>query len=80
MWFTYILKCFDGSFYIGATNDLEKRIATHNAGKGARYTKGRLPVKLVKFFEVNSKSEALKLEIKLKKLSKKQKIKLINDL
>jgi putative endonuclease len=73
-------KCFDGSFYIGATNDLEKRIATHNAGKGARYTKGRLPVELVKFFEVASKSEALKLEIKIKKLSKKQKIKLINDL
>ena len=73
-WFVYILKCFDDSLYTGITNNLEKRIATHNAGKGAKYTKGRLPVTLIKKFEVESKSEALKLEIKIKKLSREQKL------
>ena len=73
-WFVYILKCSDNTLYTGITNNLEKRIATHNSGKGAKYTKGRLPVILLKKFETQSKSEALKLEIKIKKLSRDQKL------
>jgi len=46
MWYVYLLECSDSSLYCGITNDLEKRIATHNSGKGAKYTKVRLPVKL----------------------------------
>lgn len=72
-WLVYILICKDGSLYTGYTNNLEKRIAKHNAGKGAKYTRSRLPVKLFKYFEVASKSEALKLEIKIKKLSREEK-------
>lgn len=49
--YTYILECSDGSYYVGSTKKLEKRIAQHNAGEGAEYTKHRLPVKLVYFEE-----------------------------
>jgi len=75
MWYVYIVECFtDKSFYTGITNNLEKRIATHNAGKGAKYTKGRLPVKLIKSFEVLDKSAALKMEYKIKQLSRAEKL------
>jgi putative endonuclease len=73
-WVVYVLECSDGSYYTGMTNDLDKRIATHNAGKGSRYTRGRLPVKLLKSYLVNSKSEALKLEHRIKKLPKEKKL------
>jgi len=77
IWFVYIVRCLkDDSLYTGITNNLEKRIADHNAGKGAKYTKGRLPVQLFKKFELESKSEALKLEIKIKKLSREKKLNL----
>ena len=76
LWFVYILKCSDDTLYTGITNDLDKRIATHNKGKGAKYTKGRRPVTLLKSFEVDSKSAALKLEYKIKQLSKEEKLKL----
>ncbi|MEG1441395.1 MAG: GIY-YIG nuclease family protein, partial [Oscillospiraceae bacterium] len=56
--YTYILKCGDGSLYCGYTNDLEKRLHTHNSGNGAKYTKGRLPVILVYSEEFKTKSEA----------------------
>lgn len=73
-WVVYLLNCSDGTIYTGATNNLEKRLKTHNAGKGAKYTKCRLPVTLIKFFEVEDKSAALKLEIKIKKLSRLEKL------
>jgi putative endonuclease len=73
-WFVYILKCADGSHYSGITNDINKRIAKHNTGKGAKYTRGRGPVALYKSFGPYSKSDALKLEHKIKKLSKKEKL------
>jgi len=76
-WFVYLLECFDASLYCGITNNPEKRIDAHNAGKGARYTRGRLPVKLVFLQKIETKSEALKLEIKIKKMSKKEKLNLI---
>lgn len=76
-WFVYIVRCSkDDSLYTGITNNLEKRIASHNNGKGAKYTKSRRPVTLLKKFEVETKSEALKLEIKIKKLSREEKLKL----
>jgi putative endonuclease len=74
MWSVYLLICSDQTIYTGITNDLQKRITTHNSGKGAKYTRGRLPVKLLKSFTVDSKSAALKLEAKIKRLSRKQKL------
>ena len=56
--FTYILECSDGSFYTGWTNNLERRVKAHNAGKGAKYTKSRKPVKLVYFETFLTKQEA----------------------
>lgn len=74
MWYVYILKCSDNSLYTGITNNLENRINKHNNGTGAKYTKGRAPVTLLKHFIVASKSEALKLEIKIKKLPREGKL------
>jgi putative endonuclease len=75
-WVVYILKCSDGSLYTGITNNLDKRIATHNSGKGAKYTQGRRPVTLLKYFEVKTKSEALKLEYCIKQMSRIEKLNL----
>lgn len=75
----YILKCADDTLYCGMTNDLEKRIKTHNEKNGAKYTRGRTPVKLVYFETGYTMSEALKRESAIKKLSKAKKLKLIND-
>jgi putative endonuclease len=79
MWYVYILECGDGSLYTGITNDVVKRIKKHNSGKGAKYTKARLPVKLKIKFEANDRSEASKLEYKIKQLSRQEKLKLIED-
>lgn len=78
MWFIYILLCFDNSFYTGSTNDVEKRLRDHLAGKGAKYTKSHKPVKILYQEEFDTKSEALKREAEIKKLSKEQKKKLVN--
>jgi putative endonuclease len=67
-WVIYLLECKDGSLYTGITNDLEKRLASHNAGLGAKYTRGRRPVTLLEFKTVESQSEALKLEYQIKQL------------
>lgn len=75
-WIVYLLCCSDNSLYCGSTNDLEKRIAAHNAGVGSKYTRGRLPVTLYKSFAADSKSAALKLEYAIKQLSRKEKLKL----
>lgn len=72
--FFYVLTCRDGSFYGGYTNDLERRIRLHNAGKGAKYTRGRGPVTLTYFKRFSSKSEALKAEYHFKHLTRKKKI------
>lgn len=76
-WWLYILRCADDTLYCGITNDLNRRIAQHNAGIGAKYTRGRGPVKLVYNEECRSKSEALKLEIQTKKMKRADKFKLI---
>ena len=75
--YVYILRCADGSLYTGWTNDLKKRVKTHNAGKGAKYTKTRLPVDLVYYEEYEEKGEALSRELSIKKLKKTAKEKLI---
>lgn len=74
-WDVYIIRCADDTLYTGITNNLQKRIRQHNAGKGAKYTRGRGPVALVKSFKRFSKSDALKLEYKLKQLSREDKLK-----
>ena len=77
MWFIYILECTDGSFYIGSTNNIEQRFKNHIAGKGAKYTKSHKPLKMIYQEKFATKSEALKREWELKKLSRKQKEQLI---
>jgi len=78
-WFVYMLECADGSLYTGVSNDLAKRVDIHNTGKGAKYTRSRLPVKLVYSETAPDKSEALKKEIKMKQLSRVEKLNLINQ-
>ena len=70
----YVLQCSDTSFYAGYTNNLEKRVATHNAGKGAKYTKTRIPVTCIYFEEFDTKQEAMKKEYAFKQLTRAQKI------
>lgn len=75
--YTYILKCKDDSLYTGWTNDLKKRITSHNARKGAKYTKARRPVELVYYEEFQTREEAMKREYAIKQLSRKEKEALI---
>ena len=77
-WFVYILRCKDNTLYTGITKNLTARIKAHTAGKGAKYTRGRAPFKLECCVEVPDKSTALKLESKIKKLSKSDKQDYIN--
>lgn len=77
MYYVYIVRCSDNTLYTGSTNDIENRIATHNEGKGSKYTRSRLPVALKYSETLSSKSEALKREAAIKKLSRIEKIKLI---
>jgi putative endonuclease len=73
-WFVYILRMNDDSLYTGATYDLKRRIETHLSGKGSKYVRAKLPIKEVYAGEMMTKSEALKLEYKIKQLNKKDKI------
>lgn len=66
-WYVYLLRCADNTFYCGITNDLDRRLAQHNAGTASKYTRARTPVAVETFTTVGSKSEALKLEIQVKK-------------
>lgn len=74
---TYILKCNDNSLYTGWTNDITHRLKMHNEGKGAKYTRGRGPVELVYLEEFETKQEAMSREAKIKRLSRKEKLLLI---
>jgi len=75
--FTYILQCRDGTLYTGWTTDLERRVADHNAGRGARYTRGRRPVRLVYWEEYSTSAEAQRRERALRGLSRRKKLALI---
>ena len=79
-WLVYILKCGDGSYYTGITNDLAKRLKAHAAGTASKYTRSRLPVKIVCRERQKNKSQALRREMELKKLSRGQKKLLIKFL
>ena len=78
MFYAYLLSCSDGSLYAGYTDDLQKRLAVHNAGQGAKYTRGRLPVYLAYYEPFETKSEAMSRECAFKKLSRMEKLSLIN--
>ena len=75
--YTYLLRCADGSLYCGWTTCLERRLAAHNAGKGAKYTRPRRPVALVYWEAYETKSEALRREAQIKRLSRREKLALI---
>ena len=78
-WYVYILECADGSLYTGMTNHLARRLAAHNAGKGAKYTKTRRPVRLRYSEELENRSLALRREAAIKKLSHAQKRAMCED-
>ena len=78
-WFVYIVECSDGTYYTGISTEVLKRIETHNKGKGAKYTRSRLPVKLKIFWEFENRSLASKEEYRIKKLTRKEKEKLISN-
>ena len=78
--FTYMLVCADGTLYTGWTNDLEKRLAAHNAGKGAKYTRSRCPVRLLYYEEFAEKSEAQRRECEIKRLPREKKLALASHL
>ena len=78
-WYIYILRCADGTLYTGSTDDVERRVAVHNSGKGAKYTRGRTPVEVVYTEECESYSAALKREYAIKQLSRQEKWNLINE-
>jgi putative endonuclease len=71
--FTYMVACADGTLYTGWTTDLEARLAAHNAGTGARYTRGRGPVRLVYWEEYEDQGQARRRECEIKKLDRRQK-------
>jgi putative endonuclease len=77
-WQVYLLQCGDGTLYAGATNDLASRVRTHAAGRGARYTRSRLPVILVFSVRVRDRSAALRREAAVKKLSRAEKLLLVD--
>ena len=76
-WHCYLLRCADDTLYCGITNDLDKRIAAHNASEGAKYTRSRIPVELVFSEACEDRSAASKREMQIKKLSRAAKLILI---
>lgn len=77
-WILYILECKDGTYYTGITDDLERRLAAHSSGKGAKYTRGRGPLVLRYTERCTDRSAALRRECEIKKLRREQKIHLCN--
>lgn len=77
IWYLYILRCRDGSLYTGITTDVEKRFEAHQSGKGAKYTRGRGPLKLIYRETCGDHSGALRRELEIKRLPREEKLKLI---
>ncbi|WP_207586262.1 GIY-YIG nuclease family protein [Halomontanus rarus] len=73
----YVLECADGSLYTGYTTDLERRVGEHNAGEGAKYTRGRTPVELVYYEGYDSRSAAMSREYEIKQFSRARKVRLV---
>ncbi len=78
-WVVYLVRCSDGTFYCGMSSDLDARIAVHNTGRGAKYTRGRGPVTLAWAMTAQTKSAAMSLEALVKKMSRKEKEELVAD-
>jgi putative endonuclease len=78
-YFVYILECRDGTLYTGWTTDICTRVMLHNTGKGAKYTRGRGPFKIAYLVECRTKSAAMRREVRIKKMSRIQKLKLIAE-
>lgn len=76
-WFCYLLQCADGTLYTGITNDLDRRLAAHNAGKASKYTRGRLPVGLLYTEPHQDRAAASRREVEIKKMSRAGKLALI---
>jgi putative endonuclease len=76
-WFVYVVRCRDGTLYTGCTTDLARRLAAHNAGRGARYTRARRPVTLVYFVRVRGRARALSREARLKQMTRAEKLAVI---
>ena len=76
-WFVYMLRCGDGTLYTGITDDVEKRLSAHRAGKGAKYTRGRGPLELVYTEQQSDKSAALHREYEIKQLTRQEKLNLL---
>lgn len=72
-WYVYMLRCGDNTLYTGVTDDVERRLAAHRTGKGAKYTRGRGPLELVYVEKVPDKSSALRREYQIKRLSREEK-------
>jgi len=79
-WCVYLLECSDGTFYCGITNDISRRINEHNGivSGGARYTKGKRPVRIIASIPVRNRAEALKLEFQVKRIHRRKKLELFN--
>lgn len=77
--YVYLLRCSDGSLYCGWTTDLENRVKVHNEGKGAKYTKSRLPVELVYYEAYKDRTAALSREWHVKRMTRAEKLQLIES-
>ncbi|PQD93939.1 hypothetical protein CYL18_16915 [Pradoshia eiseniae] len=77
MHYFYVLECADGSYYAGYTNNIEKRIQTHNEGKGAKYTRARRPVVLRYYEQYETKTEAMQAEYRFKQLKRPEKERIV---
>ena len=77
--YTYLLQCADGSLYCGWTNDLDRRVAAHNAGLGGKYTRSRRPVQLVWWESFETRQEAMRREVRIKRMSRAEKLSLIRE-
>ena len=77
--YTYLVECADGTLYCGWTNDIDKRMKAHNEGKGAKYTRSRLPVRLVYFETFDTKEKAMSREYYIKRMSRDEKLKLVKN-
>ena len=78
-WYVYMLRCGDGTLYTGITDDVQRRLEAHRSGKGAKYTRGRGPLELAYTAKLPDKSAALKREIAIKKLSRREKLELCGN-
>jgi putative endonuclease len=78
-WYLYIVECNDGTLYTGITTDIKRRIRAHNSGSGAKYTRGRGPVKLMHLRRYTDRSAASKAEYKIKKLKRGKKLRIISE-